>query len=136
MKGGLKKKPPPAISVMYMEQTPGGKLAKLLQEAEDDLAEMTGFRIRITETSGAKLCHVLPNTNPWSGAMCGRQRCYPCGQGTEVIEDCKRRNIVYESSCSLCKEDHEMKQGDRAKKKKVDMTRFGVYVGETGRSLN
>ena len=84
---------------------------------------MTGFRIRITETSGAKLCHVMPNTNPWSGVECGREKCYPCGQGTEVIEDCKRRNIVYESSCSLCMVDHEMRHGDKAKKKKVDMTR-------------
>ena len=43
---------------------------------------------------------------------------------------------MYESSCSLCKADHEMKHGDKAKVKKVDRTMCGVYVGETGRSLN
>ena len=31
---------------------------------------------------------------------------------------------------------HEQKHGEKAKKKKVDMARNGVYVGETGRSLN
>ena len=78
---------PPTIS--------GGRLAKLLQEAEDELALITGFRIRVTESSGAKLCHTLPNTNPWAGTVCGRERCFPCHQGTEVVEDCKRRNILY-----------------------------------------
>ena len=106
-------KNPPTISVMFVEQTPGGRLAKLLQEAEDRLSEMTGFRIRITETSGSKLCHTLPNTNPWAGTVCGRSRCFPCSQGTEKIEDCKRRNILYESSCGQCKDDHEQRYGDK-----------------------
>ena len=118
------------------KQTPGGRLAKLLQEAEDELSKITGYRIRITETSGAKLCHILPNTNPWAGAMCGRRGCYPCGQGTEVVEDCKRRNILYESSCEECRQEHVKVNGDKAGKKKVDLSRQGVYVGETGRSLH
>ena len=114
--GGKGKKQPPTISVVFVEQTVGGRLARLLQEAEDGLAEMTGFRIRVTETSGAKLCHILPNTNPWAGMMCGREKCFPCHQGTEEIEDCRRRNILYESSCSQCKKEHDQRYGDKANK--------------------
>ena len=84
---GKTKAAPPTISVMFVEKTKGGVLAKLLQEAEDGMAHMTGFRIRMTEMSGSKLCHLLPNTNPWSGVQCGRQKCTPCAQGEEKIED-------------------------------------------------
>jgi hypothetical protein len=97
---------------------------------------MTGYRIRIEETSGSKLCHTLPNTNPWAGALCGRDKCYPCGQGEERIEDCKRRNILYESSCGLCKMASMEESKKKHTNKKQDLSRLGVYVGETGRSLN
>ena len=132
----LSRKMPSTVSVMFVEQTPGGQLAKLLQAAEDEMAAKTGYRIRVTEMSGSKLCHVMPNTNPWSGMMCGRAMCYPCGQGGETVEDCKRRGILYESSCEDCKKEHSVVHGEKAKKKEVDRSRPGVYVGESGRSLS
>ena len=45
------KTPPPTISVLFVDQTKGGILAKRLQEAEDRLAAITGYRIRVTENS-------------------------------------------------------------------------------------
>ena len=64
-KGKEKTNPdPPTISVMFVDQTVGGTLARLLQETEDRLAKITGYRVRITETSGSQLCRILPNTNP------------------------------------------------------------------------
>ena len=96
-----KKVSPPTIGVMFIDQTPGGVLAKKLQEVEDRLATASGYRIRMVELSGTQLQRLLPNTNPWSGHNCGRSNCYTCDQGGEVLQDCKRRNILYESSCVI-----------------------------------
>ena len=59
---------------MFVDQTVGGVLAKRLQMAEDRLAKITGYRVRITETSGSQLRRILPNTNPWMDCM--RPSCY------------------------------------------------------------
>ena len=106
-------------------------MAKRLQIAEDRLAKVTGYRVRVTETSGSQLRRVLPNTNPWQGMDCKRQECYTCNQGGEKLENCKKRNILYESSCVLCNPEVTAKQ---SKKKKLSNCQ-GVYVGETGRSI-
>ena len=37
----------PTISVLFVEQTPGGALAKRLQEAETEIGKKTGYKIRI-----------------------------------------------------------------------------------------
>jgi hypothetical protein len=122
-----RKKPisPPTIGVMFVEQTPGGLLAKRLQEVEDRLAKASGYRLRMVELSGTPLSRLLPNTNPWAGQQCGRGSCYTCGQGEEKIQDCKRGNILYESSCTLCNPEK-----DKKKEKMKDMAKKeGVYVG-------
>ena len=51
----MKKAPPPTISVLFVDQTKGGILAKRLQEAKDLLAVLTGYRIRVTESCGTQL---------------------------------------------------------------------------------
>ena len=56
---------PKTVTVLFVDQTVGGVLAKRLQMAEDRLAKVTGYRVRITETSGSQLRRVLQNTNPW-----------------------------------------------------------------------
>ena len=115
---------------MFVDQTAGGILAKMLQEVEDSLARATGYRIRMVELSGSKLCHLLPNTNPWSGNDCGRVNCVLCSQGGEKRIECKRRNILYESECVMC-------NPEESKEKEVDLgKRHGVYVGESARSLH
>ena len=125
------KEQPDTIGVMFIDQTMGGLLAKLLQEVEDRLARTTGYRIRMVELSGSKLCHLLPNTNPWSGQDCGREKCVTCGQGGERLIECKRRNILYESECTVCN------PVDDTKEKEADMgKRQGVYVGESSRSIH
>ena len=71
-----KRKPDPkTVTVMFVDQTVGGVLAKRLQMAEDRLAGITGYRVRITETSGSQLRRILPNTNPWQGMDCMRPEC-------------------------------------------------------------
>ena len=122
----------PVLTVLFIEQTPGGELARRLQKVEERMAAITGYRVRIAETSGSQLRRLLPNTNPWVGADCGRGQCYTCPQCSDVLEDCKRRNILYESYCMLCNPDLEDKKV--MKKKKMSEIR-GVYVGESGRSI-
>ena len=126
-KKAIKKPDPPTISVLFVDQTKGGILAKRLQEAEHRLAGMTGYRVRVTESCGSKLCRVLPNTNPWQGEDCTRLNCFTCGQGGDKLENCKQRNVLYESFCTECNpEDLKDGNGWRAD---------GVYVGETARSI-
>ena len=122
----------PVIAVLFVDQTAGGELARRLQEAETRLGQMTGYRVRIAETSGSQLCRILPNTNPWSGRDCGRGGCYTCSQGGDSLEDCKRRNVLYESICTECNKD----DGDGVTKRKQKLSDVsGIYVGETARSI-
>ena len=93
--GKKKMKLPETIGVMFVDQTPGGSLAKRLQLVEDRLARACGYRIRMVELSGTPLQRLLPNTNPWAGQPCGRAGCFTCGQGDEVIQDCKKRNVLH-----------------------------------------
>jgi hypothetical protein len=100
----------PLLTVLFIEQTPGRELARRLQKVEERIASITGYRVRIAETSGSQLRRLLPNTNPWAGTECGRGQCYTCSQGSEVLEDCRRRNILYESYCTICNPDMEDKK--------------------------
>ena len=132
-KPGKKKKKadPPTIGVMFVDQTPEGRLAKKLQAVEDRLAQASGYRIRMVELSGTQLSRLLPNTNPWAGQGCGRSNCYTCTQGDEKLEDCKARNILYESKCTLCNPEDVKKKESSRKLGGVQ----GVYVGESARSI-
>ena len=68
-------------TVLFVENTRGGSLAKRLREVEKSKSEMVGFKTKVVERVGTKLQHLLPNTNPWKGAVYGRINCIPCGQG-------------------------------------------------------
>ena len=45
----------PIRSVMFIDNTGGGELARRLQEAESDLGNATGYRVRIVESAGTPL---------------------------------------------------------------------------------
>ena len=64
------------ISVMFIDNTMGGILAKRLQKEEQRLAGMTGYRI--IESVGTPLSRLLPSTNPWGAGDCGHQDCVLC----------------------------------------------------------
>ena len=89
---------------------------------------VTGYRVRITEAAGTPLGLLLPSTNPWGPQDCNRLDCITCSQGDEKRIDCRKRNILYESECTICnvgKKDgkEDLKDGK------------GVYVGESSRSI-
>ena len=52
-----------------------GRLAKLLQDAENELAVITSIKIRVTDSSGAKLFKLSPEQTHGLG---------PCVTGTYV----------------------------------------------------
>jgi hypothetical protein len=120
------------VAVMFVDQTVGGMLVKRLQKAEYAIAQMVGYRVRMVETSGTQLCRQLPNTNPWSGQNCGRSTCYTCTQGDEKLQNCRQRNIMYESTCTLCNVDTNTEIKDVDKRFEMEKA---VYVGESARSI-
>ena len=124
-------------SVMFIENTPHGTLARKLQECEDKLGATTGRRVRMVEMGGTQLAQLLPNTNPWSGAQCGRAECHTChqGGGEEKRLDCFKRNVLYESRCGVC-EDKESQSKNRNRSKLGERVKGEyIYVGETSRIM-
>ena len=84
---------------ILLDSTPHGELVRRLQQCEDRHGEVTGRRVKMVEQGGSQLKHLLANTNPWAGGMCGRKTCPTCYQGGErkQNEDCFRRNVFYEA---------------------------------------
>ena len=85
-------------SVMFVSYTAHSELASRLRESEEQLKQMTGYRIKIVEKVGNKLVDLLHKSDPWAGDNCGRERCLLCE--TKVKEnkvntqDCHKRNCV------------------------------------------
>ena len=119
------------LSVLFVEQTKGGLLAREIRSTVARISPKMGFTLRIVENAGSSLGSIFSNKNPWLGQRCGRSSCNPCSQGEEVVEDCKKQNILYES---LCKECNPGKQepGAPLEDKRVSPS---IYVGESARSL-
>ena len=89
----------------------------MLREKEEELAEVTGFKIKIVEQSGTALKSLLVKSNPWAGGKCGRFNCLPCEAGLQDSK-CFTRNILYENTCIECS-----LKGDEA-----------IYIGESSMS--
>ena len=53
------------ISVIFVDNTKGGRLAKMFREEETRLGNMTGYNIRVAEMAGMALSRLLASTNPW-----------------------------------------------------------------------
>ena len=57
--------------------------------------------MKVVEKSGTTLKSILVNSYPWAGGKCGRRRCLPCKARVESSK-CRKRNILYESTCQEC----------------------------------
>ena len=89
-------------SVLFVEQSKGGELAKRLREIERKVNIIVVYKTKIMEGVGSKLKDLLPNNNPWKGEHCGRPSCIPCSHPGEVKQDCRKRSIIYENTCQIC----------------------------------
>ena len=79
-----------------MEVTTGGKMIK------ERLRGIVGCRTKNVEGVGKKVKDLLSNTDPWAGHPCGRQESLSCQPDGEREQNCRRRNIIYESKCNEC----------------------------------
>ena len=124
-------------SVLFVEQSRKGELAKRLREVEKKVNRIVGYKTKIVEGVGNKLKDLLPNSNPWRGTHCGREKCIPCNQPTEQKQDCRKRNIIYENICLTCNPEAGTKVEKLDGKELEDRKEFpSIYVGESGRSLH
>ena len=105
-------------SVMFIEHTRDGNLAKRLRAVEPELEKMSGAGVKVVEKNGKKLKDLLVRTDPWAGEDCGRPDCTVCTEG-EPNTTCRRRNMTYQNVCITCK----------------DTGQTSIYIGETSRSL-
>ena len=121
-------------TVLFVEFSKGGSLQKTVRAVVDRLKGLLGFTIRVTERGGMPLSSLLSSKNLWRGLECGRGECRVCVQPGEKLEDCKRRNILYESECLQCNGPEDWKTRD---KNTLEDTREtpSIYVGESARSL-
>ena len=118
-----------------MDNTAGGLLCKRMQDVDHDLGRCTDLRVKMAEMAGTPLGLLLTSNNPWGQTDCLREDCVTCGQGGERLVDCKRRNILYESRCTLC----NVEEGEKKAKTEDEISFLragkGIYVGESSRSL-
>ena len=87
-------------TVVFVPSKKRSTLLRSLRDDEDRMAEMTGFRIKYQEAGGNILANAF-NKNLGIGQSCGRDGCPPCKK-PEGRENCKARNIIYESKCLVC----------------------------------
>ena len=90
-------------TVLFVERTWHGELAKRMRQAEAEISGLTGDKLKVVEKSGTALKDLLHKTNPWAGQDCGRQDCLICTKGGEDSGDCKKRNLTYQTFCLPCK---------------------------------
>ena len=90
-------------SILFVEQTPNGELAKRLRETLKSMEPTLGFRIKVVERAGQKLGSKFPLTQLWSGNKCGHQDFTTCEQGGEgELPQCTQKSLVYENLCVTC----------------------------------
>ena len=124
----------PVATVVFVPSTRGGILIKSLKEDEDKMAEMTGFRVKYQEASGSVLVNSF-DKDLGKGLHCGRKPCPPC-DSSDKRENCRSRNIVYESKCRVCNPESSQVEDADNQSSRNSIPREGIYIVETSRSLH
>ena len=123
-------------SVIFVTQTPSSILAKNMREGEEMLERTTGYKMKIVERAGDSLEGLLHRSNPWSGTDCAREKCLLCETKKSHPrignQNCKKRNVVYETWCDTCRKEEESKQEEGSK----DEIKVYKYIGESARSCH
>ena len=114
-----KKKIIETVGVMFVDQTVMGMLAKEMQKAEDSIAKMVGYRVRVVESSGTQLCRLLrKKLDKSSCTLCNPQQEEGARKKKEDNIEGQRGIYVGESGRSLHERfkehrvDFEAKSGD------------------------
>ena len=65
------------------------------------------------ERTGEKIVDILHKSNPWEAVHCERDDCMFCESGDgKLLGKCKKRNVVYETECLICKPGGEVRGGE------------------------
>ena len=112
-------------------------MAVELRGAEEKLAELTGYKLKVVERGGQKLSDLLTSSNPWRGIDCGRELCLLCESkektGKLKTQDCTRRSVVYEIWCQECQDKSEVQLKERlgveeGKEYEEERKKIKVYI--------
>ena len=58
-------------AILFLPMTPGNKLVKLVQKAEDQFAKLAGLpRVKVVERGGTKISSLLCKSDPWARGVC------------------------------------------------------------------
>ena len=112
-----KKKDEPAKTILFTERTKEGGLITKLRKKEGELKNTMGEGVKLVEKCGNPIKGMLWKADPW-GLECEDICCPVCKEEKER-KICDLRNIVYASTCLICK----------------DEGRQTLYIGETSRTL-
>ena len=118
-------------SILFVEQTENGELAKRLRDLVLRMAPTMGFSVKVVERTGTTLRNKLPQSNLWEGAPCGRDDCTTCLQESERQVPCTRRSLVYENVCKKCNKGAGGKEEVKVENPEIP----SIYVGETSRTI-
>ena len=118
-------------TVMFVEYTKNGELAKRMRELISRLENVIGFKVKVVERAGASLKSLFPTNNLWEGQKCGRADCTTCEQGAEMLPNCTKSSLLYENICGIC----NPKAGEDKELVEVNQDIPTLYVGETSRSI-
>ena len=78
-------------SVLFVEQTVDGELAKRLRELMIRMNETIGFSVKVVERAGSTLKSKFLQSRLWEGMQCGRNECITCNQGAEFLAPCTKK---------------------------------------------
>ena len=118
-------------TVLFVEFTKNGELAKTMRELAGRLEEVIGFRVKVVERAGASIKSLFPTNNLWEGQKCGRKDCTTCEQGAEMLPNCTKSSLLYEIFCGQC----NPKAGEDRELTEVRQDVPTLYVGKTSCSI-
>ena len=117
-------------SIMQVPNTRDAKLLNMLVELEPEMATISGYHVKMTESSGVPLSRLFQRT-PYR-LRCHWEACPACevpdSSGKEKKTRCKNSNIVYKGTCVKCEE--EVARGEKCTKD------IGTYISESSRTLS
>ena len=113
-------------SILKVPNTKGGALYRSLVKQEDKLARLSGYNVKIVESSGIQLVRLFPRV--FKRPKCHWEDCAVCLESGDKPSLCKTRNLVYEGICLECVSETTMGVGETGD--------VGVYVGESSRTLS
>ena len=71
-------------SVMFVDYTRGGEMAKKLRLELGKMENLMGFRMKVIERTGTRLKDLFSPNNVWKGSKCEREDCTTCNQGGKI----------------------------------------------------